>query len=396
LIVISGALVLVAAVLLVLGIVSSITLVYAAIGLSIVSAVFLLVGVFQRPPPPAESREAEGEKTKQQESPKLSKSEKTAKEPSRKQEKEHEQQEPEPAHDEAPAEDEAAAEDEYADDLADFPLEAANADFEEKAGATGADVLVVSGRPRYHVGGCEDLEGRDDSEPLDIIEARELGFTPCGKCRPNETLARGAASHDHGSDHRVDPSADGKAADVEQPATEPHQETAPADATASEATDEQAAAPEPAAVAASAAPATAVPVAGAPVPSNNGPAPSHAAPATAGSPPATAAPVSAPTEQRAGTAPTPPATAMPLTEDAPTESQEAVSAPAAAASSSEPPASDASARRPRRAGRTVLAVASTKEYHRADCDLLEGAESEELTKIAAIRQGYLACGVCKP
>ncbi len=48
---ISGALVLVAAALLVLGIIFSITLVYAAIGLSIGSAVFLLVGVFQRPAP---------------------------------------------------------------------------------------------------------------------------------------------------------------------------------------------------------------------------------------------------------------------------------------------------------------------------------------------------------
>ncbi len=63
-IVISGALVLVAAVLLVVGIISSITLVYAAIGLSIVSAVFLLVGVFQRPPASAEPRESESDFTR--------------------------------------------------------------------------------------------------------------------------------------------------------------------------------------------------------------------------------------------------------------------------------------------------------------------------------------------
>lgn len=385
-IVISGALVLVAAVLLVLGIVSSITLVYAAIGLSIVSAVFLLVGVFQRPAPPAEPREADSDSTKRQAPARQPKSDKLAKEEPKKKE-EPDQEVAEEAHEEA-ADHEPA--EEHAPDAADFPLEAANADFEEKAGATGADVLVVSGRPRYHVGGCEDVEGSDDSEPLDIIEARELGFTPCGKCKPNETLARGAASHEDGdqkdkpksarADHAADHSADHERADHDGAPSEPA--TAAADR-----------APEPASVAAApAVPTTPMPVADAPAPSSNGPGPSHAPAASAAAPPATAAPVSAPVEQTAPQqAPSPPATAAPVSEAAPAPPKEAAQ-PATAEQS----AAGATARRTRRTGRTVCAVAATKEYHTADCDLLEGVDSEEITKIAAIRQGYLACGVCKP
>ena len=61
---------------------------------------------------------------------------------------------------------------------ADFPLEKANADFEARSGATGADVLVISGRPRYHVGGCEFVEGNDDSEPLGDQRGSRAGLHP--------------------------------------------------------------------------------------------------------------------------------------------------------------------------------------------------------------------------
>lgn len=419
-IVISGALVLVAAVLLVLGIVSSITLVYAAIGLSIVSAVFLLVGVFQRPAPPAEPSEADSDSTKRQAPARQPKAEKRAeKEQAKKEEPAHDEAEDE-AHDEAhdKAHDEAhekAEESESAEDYsdtADFPLEAANADFEEKAGATGADVLVISGRPRYHVGGCEEVDGRDDSEPLDIIEARELGFTPCGKCRPNETLARGAGSHDDGDhdDHAQKPAAEAHPAQTADGAAVNHTSDHDHDADHADHTDEQPAAepsapatttpepePEPARMAATAAvPTAAMPVTDAPPPSSNGPRPSRQA--TNATPPATAAPVSTAAENAAPPqAPAPPATAMPISDAAPAPPAEQQSA-SETAPTAEQPAVEAPppARRPRRAGRTVFAVAATKEYHGADCDLLEGADSEEITKIAAIRQGYLACGVCKP
>jgi len=218
LIVISGALVLVAAVLLVLGIISSITLVYAAIGLSIVSAVFLLVGVFQRPAPASDPHESDSERTRRQSYRDDDEdAHRPAKQPARMPappRRNEPAEEPEPVDhiDLVDAEDDGyddsdAGYDEVEEVAAEFPLEKANADFEARSGATGADVLVISGRPRYHVGGCEYIEGNDDSEPLEINEARELGFTPCGSCRPNETLARSAAGKEHAPAPKPSPKA---------------------------------------------------------------------------------------------------------------------------------------------------------------------------------------------
>ena len=50
-----------------------------------------------------------------------------------------------------------------------------------------AEVLVVDGRPRYHLGDCPHLAGRH-TEPLPVNEAVELGFSPCGQCRPVDRL----------------------------------------------------------------------------------------------------------------------------------------------------------------------------------------------------------------
>lgn len=50
-----------------------------------------------------------------------------------------------------------------------------------------ADVLVIDGRPRYHLAGCVHLLGRE-SEPLPVGEAVELGFTPCSLCEPDSAL----------------------------------------------------------------------------------------------------------------------------------------------------------------------------------------------------------------
>jgi hypothetical protein len=57
------------------------------------------------------------------------------------------------------------------------------------ARAAGRDdeVLVVDGRPRYHVTGCAHLTDRE-SEGLPVSEAAELGFTPCARCAPVATL----------------------------------------------------------------------------------------------------------------------------------------------------------------------------------------------------------------
>jgi len=50
-----------------------------------------------------------------------------------------------------------------------------------------SEVLVIDGRPRYHVRGCQQLVGRE-AEPLPASEANELGFTPCALCEPDSVL----------------------------------------------------------------------------------------------------------------------------------------------------------------------------------------------------------------
>jgi hypothetical protein len=53
------------------------------------------------------------------------------------------------------------------------------------------EVLVIDGRPRYHIAGCVHLLGRPH-EPLPVNEAVELGFSPCGLCEPASELLAGA------------------------------------------------------------------------------------------------------------------------------------------------------------------------------------------------------------
>ncbi len=59
--------------------------------------------------------------------------------------------------------------------------------------AMTTEVLVIDGRPRYHVSGCVHLLGRD-SEPLPVGEALELGFSPCGMCEADSVLLESADS----------------------------------------------------------------------------------------------------------------------------------------------------------------------------------------------------------
>jgi hypothetical protein len=56
------------------------------------------------------------------------------------------------------------------------------------------EVLVVDEHPRYHLARCR-FPDRERAERLPVKEARKLGFTPCGRCRPDKVLAR---------KHRVD------------------------------------------------------------------------------------------------------------------------------------------------------------------------------------------------
>ena len=154
-IVISGALVLVALVLLVIGLVSSaLGFVYASIAVSVVSFAFLIVGILQRRGEPLpEAAEA---------APAISTSSDvegvTAIIPA--------------ASRSRPATEEPAAVD--------------------AAPAVSGRVLVVAGRPRYHVAGCRYLTGKE-AEDIPVAEAREEGYSACGVCKPDEALAGRAA-----------------------------------------------------------------------------------------------------------------------------------------------------------------------------------------------------------
>jgi hypothetical protein len=62
------------------------------------------------------------------------------------------------------------------------------------------EVVVVDGRPRYHLDDCPHLDGRE-TVPLPVNEARESGFTPCSLCKPDATLVARAA---RASDERTE------------------------------------------------------------------------------------------------------------------------------------------------------------------------------------------------
>jgi hypothetical protein len=56
-----------------------------------------------------------------------------------------------------------------------------------------AEVVVIDGRPRYHVEGCLHLLGRS-THRLSVVDVVALGFTPCGDCEPATALLDTSAS----------------------------------------------------------------------------------------------------------------------------------------------------------------------------------------------------------
>jgi hypothetical protein len=149
-IVISGALVLAALVLLVIGLIGpSLGFVYASIGASLAAFAFLVVGILQRRK--AEPAAVEGLPPSAEELAAVIRTPDTR-----------------------PAAEEGVAL------VTHVPA----------APAAGA-VLVVQGRPRYHVEGCRYLAGKLPEE-VEVAEALRQGFTACGVCKPDEALA-GAA-----------------------------------------------------------------------------------------------------------------------------------------------------------------------------------------------------------
>lgn len=70
------------------------------------------------------------------------------------------------------------------DEPAEQPVDAADA---AAVAQLSNRVYVIDGRPRYHLGQCLHLLGRD-RESLPVREAVELGFTPCAQCEPDRSL----------------------------------------------------------------------------------------------------------------------------------------------------------------------------------------------------------------
>ncbi|MCO5985521.1 hypothetical protein NE235_05310 [Actinoallomurus spadix] len=179
-IILSGVLVVLAIALLVTGIVTGNTgheilgldglkLIYVSIGVSIVSALFLAVGVFLRrkelfgtTTAPANAKASAGRTT-------------TAR----------------------PVK--AKARVGAGDDAAIIPATSASpADVPDET-----TVYVVPGRKRYHLETCRQLAGRDKEE-LTFVEAREEGFTPCTACLPDTALAARAALTDTAEQRSAD------------------------------------------------------------------------------------------------------------------------------------------------------------------------------------------------
>lgn len=329
-IVISGALVLVALVLLIIGVVGpDLSFVYASIVVSLVSLVFLVVGILQRRGETAPAVDAAPAG-------------------------------PTPAP--AAAEGLAAvvpAQSGAARAAAQEPPAAASAAAETVASGT---VLVVEGRPRYHVEGCRYLSGKA-AQGVDVAEARDEGFSPCGVCKPDEALAARASVVDD------EPLTEEIALDevaVDEPVVEPVEE------------------------------------ADVPVRRGRPAAARKAAPAKAPSTravkaPAASAPAKAPAKAPARTARTartaaPVAPAVPT---APTKAGKAVKAPskAAAAAAASTPAAAAAAKRPG----SVVVIPDRGKFHKPDCRFVrDAADAESMSRTAAGRAGYAACGVCKP
>jgi hypothetical protein len=79
--------------------------------------------------------------------------------------------------------------DDFDDEIpADEPdVESVTLDDAARVATLSQEVLVIDGRPRYHLPQCVHLMGRE-SEPLPVAEAIELGFTPCALCEPDTNL----------------------------------------------------------------------------------------------------------------------------------------------------------------------------------------------------------------
>ena len=362
-IVISGALVLVALVLLVIGLIgSTLTFVYASIAVSLASFAFLIIGIMQRREETLPLTAGEGVSMSNGDSaPGVSAVTAEVGWPVR-----------------------AASPSDQAKGVTTLPavyappVAAAQPLAAHDDGMTLAtgEVLVVAGRPRYHVAGCRYLVGKDP-EPVNVAAAREQGFTACGVCKPDAALAAAIETNLAKTDPtetaggRADVAAALPVA-VEEPAladrdtdidsdTDVHTDV-DTDVDLQTGVDDEveivAPVPVPAAVRAT---------------------------RTAPAKPA----VKAATVPRAATVKAP-VKAAPV-KVAPVRAVPVRAAKATPAS----PAKKAPAALTKREG--VIVIPAGGKFHTPGCRYVRGAEGTlELTKAAATKQGYDPCGVCNP
>jgi hypothetical protein len=222
-IVISGALVVVALVLLVLGVTGpDLDLVYGSIAVSLLSLVFLVLGIIQRRGEvlPAAAGAAVTPVSETAAPAQQAAQTSTAALGVRSPAEEHHPEEHHPAG-QHPAGQPAAGQDfgepavdgpvvdgprAEASDDADLPADGlGESPGPDRAGSaplpmidedTSGTVLVVANRPRYHVAGCRYLAGKAP-ESRDVSDAVAQGFSPCGVCKPDDVL-RGASAPSDG------------------------------------------------------------------------------------------------------------------------------------------------------------------------------------------------------
>ena len=422
-IVISGALVLVALVLLLIGLLQpDLAFVYASIVVSLVSFGFLIRGVLQRRGETFEDVEAtradapaDDAKPPSQDAAvgRGATARKTVASDARA------LQNVETGQDDGPTQDEEAAVTTAAADTAPVTLVAtAAAETSQRDEAVAGRVLVVAGRPRYHVSGCRYITGRDVSE-IAVATARVEGFTSCGVCKPDLALAG-----NHAVVEDMPENARPAAVDVPTevaPGKEPL--TSQADTAHTEVADTEVAdtgvadtdpAPHPAVVEpavvkvvpsarratrrAAAPSATASPVEVIEPVATARKAPARRAPARKAPartvPAKKAAPVRTPTTSTKAT----PLTGTPSTGTPPTVTLAAKSATRGAARTRATTSSAAvDPKRPTTRRGSVVVIPDRGRFHHSECRFVRGVEGVQvLSRTAAARSGYQACGVCKP
>ncbi|HVE64289.1 MAG TPA: hypothetical protein VNB94_10880 [Mycobacteriales bacterium] len=334
-IVVSGALVVLSIILLVTGLVASddLTLIYISIGSSVLAGIFLLLGALQRRDSKPSASAA------------------------------------------APEASTAAFERVTTVNVTKAPTTAAASSAAAGAGAAaagaGSAVSVVPGRPRFHTDDCRFLAGRPDVESIAVDDARAQGYTECGVCKPSESMAAGARTQSMTPALMNDDDVSAQADDA--------LDNEVAAATRRGATD-------PKAPARTAATRTAATRTGS----------TTTARATKAAPARTAA--------KAATARTAAKAATPRTAVKATVPTAAKAAPARTAAKAAPArtAAKAPSKTTRAAAKSapagsVVVIPDRDKFHTTECRFVRDVDGTlTVSKATARRQGYLACGVCKP